>query len=651
MDINNLPPEPPITLHGRDQGYVWDDNCEEQFRAFLSNEKEKLEKINQSTLHNSDANEPAKPFKTSILEASKKCNLKKKKQNKNMKTKPWFDKEYLELKNNMTEMGKKLRSDQGNKDLREKLFELKKKLKKTVRKKKRLHIKMILNEMEQCASPNQKKYWKLLGQLEQKDNNTTQYVSPKNLLNHYRNLLNSKRPLNIPPNCTKKGRLDYPITSEELDKAKHILKRGKANGLDTLNNEMILCFLEVHPHIILTLFNCILDKNVTIDEWTIGIITAIYKNKGSRADAENYRGISLLSCLGKFFTGVLYNRLLKFSTENKILSHPQLGFVPGNRTSDAHLIIHNLVRKQCHNNGKWLYSCFIDFSKAFDTIPRDTLLQKLLDHGIDGNFFNIIKNIYAHDKICIKYDDKITDSLEVNLGVKQRCILSPILFNIFLADLPQLLDDDIQSTKPTFQHPSCLFWADDIVLFSESEKGMQKMLKSLEKYCKENELTLNTDKTKCMIFNKTGRLIRTPFYYNKLKLENVNKFKYLGFLLTPSGEIKSGLKDLRDRALKGFFKLKNAMGDSFRSHIEITLHLFDSLIKPILMYMSDFWGGLQPPDEKYHPIEKLHFMACKQILGVQKQTTNIGVLLELGRIPLQHFAIKTAIKIWERIKK
>ncbi len=97
--------------------------------------------------------------------------------------------------------------------------------------------------------------------------------------------------------------------------------------------------------------------------------------------------------------------------------------------------------------------------------------------------------------------------MEVNLGVKQGCILSPILFNIFLADLPQLLGNDIQSTKPTLHHPSCLFWADDIVLFSESEEGMHKMLKTLEKYCKENELTLNTDKTKCMIFNKTGRLI------------------------------------------------------------------------------------------------------------------------------------------------
>ena len=78
-----------------------------------------------------------------------------------------------------------------------------------------------------------------------------------------------------------------------------------------------------------------------------------------------------------------------------------------------------------------------------------------------------------------------------------------------------------------------------------------------------------------------------------MKLENVNKFKYLGFMITPSGEIKSGLNDLRDRALKGFFKLRNAMGDSFRTNIKLTTHLFDSLIKLLLLYMSDFWGGLQ----------------------------------------------------------
>ena len=62
-----------------------------------------------------------------------------------------------------------------------------------------------------------------------------------------------------------------------------------------------------------------------------------------------------------------------------------------------------------------------------------------------------------------------------------------------------------------------------------------------------------------MIFNKTGRLLRTKFHFNKIPLENVREFKYLGFMLTPSGEINSGLQDLRDRALKAFYKLKNSM--------------------------------------------------------------------------------------------
>ena len=123
----------------------------------------------------------------------------------------------------------------------------------------------------------------------------------------------------------------------------------------------------------------------------------------------------------------------------------------------------------------------------------------------------MIKNIYTHDKICIKYGESITDAIEVNMGVKQGYILSPLLFNIFLSDLPQPFDANIKSTNPTLDHPSSLFWADDIVLFSETEEGMHRMLKTLEKYCKKNELTLNTDKTKCMIFNKGGRLIRTPF--------------------------------------------------------------------------------------------------------------------------------------------
>ena len=90
------------------------------------------------------------------------------------------------------------------------------------------------------------------------------------------------------------------------------------------------------------------------------------------------------------------------------------------------------------------------------------------------------------------------------------------------------------------------------------------------------------------------------------------------------------------------------MGRHFNESISTTLDIFDSLIRPILLYSSDFWGCMKLP--KHNPIEKLHLSFCKQLLGVNKQTTNVGVLLELGQIPITLHACKFAIKNWERIK-
>ena len=111
--------------------------------------------------------------------------------------------------------------------------------------------------------------------------------------------------------------------------------------------------------------------------------------------------------------------------------------------------------------------------------------------------------------------------------------------------------------------------------------------------------------------------------------------------------LKSSLCDLKDRALRAIAAMKTKLGPFFRKHITISLHLFDTLIRPILMYASDFWGCLKLP--KNNPIENVHMRFCKELLGVQKQTNNMGVLLELGRIPLNIFGKKLCVKNWERI--
>jgi hypothetical protein len=306
------------------------------------------------------------------------------------------------------------------------------------------------------------------------------------------------------------------------------------------------------------------------------------------------------------------------------------------------------LQLQCHSRGRNVYSCFIDFKKAFDSIPREKLFDKLLRIGIDGKFFNNIKVLYENDICQVKMSSGLTESFLANQGVKQGCILSPLLFNIFLADFSDYVSKpECHPVKVLQEEMSCIMWADDIILFSQSEEGLQSMLDNLYSYTVDNGMQINADKTKVMIFNKTGKFFRRTFRVGNDQIFSTNEYKYLGFLITPSGSIAAGLKNLKDRALKAYYKLKSGLGYYFYSYPGITCYLFDTMVKPILLYASDFWGCLKLGDN--NPIDNVHMRFCKDILGVQKQTSNTGVLLELGRLPLTQFAKKNCIKNWRRI--
>ena len=134
-------------------------------------------------------------------------------------------------------------------------------------------------------------------------------------------------------------------------------------------------------------------------------------------------------------------------------------------------------------------------------------------------------------------------------------------------------------------------------------------------------------------------------------IDSTREYKYLGFLVTPSGEVNTGIRDLKSRALYALVQLRKKMGNHFREKVGISLYLFDTLIKPIILYCSDFWGILRI--SKKDPsnllrrdgiIELVQMKFLKQLLGVQTQTPNLGVLLETGRVPLMTFALKIVSK-------
>lgn len=263
-----------------------------------------------------------------------------------------------------------------------------------------------------------------------------------------------------------------------------------------------------------------------------------------------------------------------------------------------------------------------------------------------------------HEKCQVKIGEMLSDPFDANQGVRQGCILSPILFNIFISDLPNILNDPENDPAKIgiLKTLSCILWADDLVMLSETKEGLTKMVEKLASFASENGLKINADKTKCMIFNKSSRHIRCTISCGDLIINSTRVYKYLGFLVTPSGEVTTGIKDLKSRALYALVQLRKKMGDHFREDFRVSLYLFDTLIKPIILYCSDFWGVLRiykkDPSEllrKDSIIELVQMKFLKQLLGVQTQTSNIGVLLETGRVPLMAYALKNCIKNWNRI--
>ena len=150
-----------------------------------------------------------------------------------------------------------------------------------------------------------------------------------------------------------------------------------------------------------------------------------------------------------------------------------------------------------------------------------------------------------HKKCQIEIGGMLSDPFDANQGVRQGCILSPILFNIFISDLPNILDDAENDPAKIgiLKTLSCILWADDLVMISETKEGLTKMMEKLSEFASQNGLKINSDKTKCMIFNKNGRHIKCNIKCGDMIIHSTREYKYLGFFVTFF--VNTGIRDLK----------------------------------------------------------------------------------------------------------
>ena len=447
--------------------------------------------------------------------------------------------------------------------------------------------------------------------------------------------------------------LDFAIQECEIRKAICCLKNGKSAGLDGINNEMIKLSQNVFLPLYTKMFNKILNTGTFPNVWSKGYITPLHKS-GTASDPDNYRGIMINSCLSKVFTSIINNRLYKFFAEKGIINDLQIGFMKDSQTSDHMLVLKTLIDEYITNKKGGLYFCFVDFRKAYDSVWREGLFYKLLKAGVRGNAFNVIESMYRKSECCVKINGERTDFMSDSVGVKQGEVLSPLLFNLFINDLIENIQNTDSPVLNNREMP-CLLYADDLVLMSPTAEGLQCKLDILDNYCKRWMMEVNPSKTKVMRVTKGGRTTNLNFLLGDKILENTNSYKYLGTIFSSSGNFTAARKNMHDRGLKALFSLKAAIDRNDLTPFT-SLKLFDNTVKQVCLYGAEIWGNF---DKKTAcpinfmsnnfsklPIEKINISFCKWLLGVNKNATNLAVLGELGRYPLFVDAILKMLNYW-----
>ncbi|MCW4343991.1 MAG: reverse transcriptase family protein [Candidatus Thiodiazotropha endolucinida] len=552
----------------------------------------------------------------------------------NMPRKPWF-KGNCHIARNQYHNARRLYNLYKTEENKQTLKHASKFYKNTMNLSIRKYRNLRIQKLRSIKTSNPREFWKLLNSFEH--DNTCK--APLHGLYDYFKSVNDYQenarcePLYVNPDSNNEE-LNRPISECEVRAAIKQLNNNKSAGLDNIKNEHIK-YTACHTIPIYTkLFNLIFDTAIIPESWSVGVIKPIYK-KGDPKLPQNYRPITILSCLGKLFTSVINNRLREFADKYDIIESCQAGFREKHSSADNIFIMKSLIDMARVNKSK-LFTCFIDFKQAFDTVWRTGLWYKLNDRRINGKCLAVIQSIYKNVKSKVATHEGTTMYFPCLTGVRQGENLSPFLFSIYVNDLNHfLMSKNLNGSTSEFNSESIyiylkimiLLYADDTVLFSDSEFDMQRALDHFYTYCNKWQLTVNVEKTKIVVFSG-GKQKSYRFLFNGLELEVTNDYKYLGIWFTRGGSFLKAKTHLVEQANKAIFSLLKKIR-RLNLPLDMQLELFDKTIKPILLYGAEIWGF-----GNCDVIERVHLKYLKYIFKLKKSTPSHMIYGELGIFPL-----------------
>ncbi|KAL7630702.1 UNVERIFIED_CONTAM: hypothetical protein RMT77_019088 [Armadillidium vulgare] len=389
----------------------------------------------------------------------------------------------------------------------------------------------------------------------------------------------------------------FEIFEEEVAFQIDKLLINKSPGPDGLYPVHLKSLKDILVKPLTKLFNESLQQGIVPHDFKLANITPIFK-KGDHKLPNNYRPISLTSIVGKIFEAILASRLVGHLEDHELLNNSQHGFRKNRSCLTNLLEFFNEVINNVDNH-KSYDVIYLDFQKAFDTVPHQRLLEKLRAHGIRGKFLNWIKNWLFDRRQRVVINGECSEWVNVISGVPQGSVLGPILFIVYVNDIDKNVLSNISKFADDTKIGNRITCENDYqVLQSDSNK--------IVNWSKTWQMKFNIDKCKVLHFG--SRNIEYNYVIDDSDINVVDEEKDLGVLISKDLKFAKQCADPVKKANKalGFI----ARNFEYKSK-NIILPLYKSLLRPHLEYAVQFWSPYLKKD--IDKIERIQKRATKLI--------------------------------------
>ena len=395
-------------------------------------------------------------------------------------------------------------------------------------------------------------------------------------------------PRQEPPPVRRITRVSSEAPSlQEIKAAIKSMKSNKAPGVDRISAEMLKADPALSAQMLHQLFYNIWDTATFPADWMQGILIKVPK-KGDLAECDNWRGITLLCVVLKVLCKVILERIKE--KIDATLRRQQAGFRAGRACSD-HIATLRIIVEQINEFQESLYLVFIDYEKAFDRLNHENLWNALRRKGVPDKIVNLVSAQYEAFACRVLHNGVLSDPIRVTAGVRQGCLLSPLLFLIVIDEIMVGAIDrepnrGLRWDPIRMEHLNDFAFADDIALLSTRRSDMQSKLDDLAACSSAAGLKINVRKTKALDINTA-----TPsnFTVAGQAVERVESFQYLGSQIASNGGTSADICARIKKARAAFASLRKTWRSGQITH-RTKIRIFNSNVKSVLLYASETWG-------------------------------------------------------------